>query len=46
MISDRLYSSGIFLAGDSAHSIHPVVAFGINPGLHDIHELVHALFTV
>lgn len=45
-MSDRLYSSGIFLAGDSAHSIYSMVVFGINPGLHDIHELVHALLTV
>ncbi len=45
-MADRLYSSGIFLAGDSAHSIHSMVSFGINPGLHDIHELVHALLAV
>lgn len=37
LMADKLYSNGIFLAGDAAHSIPPAGGFGMNAGFQDIH---------
>lgn len=42
-LTNLLYADGVFLAGDAAHSFPPAGGFGMNTGLHDIHELVHSL---
>lgn len=46
MLTDLFYSNGVFLAGDSAHSIPPAGGFGMNTGFHDIHELAHTFLLV
>lgn len=41
-----MHKNGIFLAGDSAHAYPPAGGFGMNSGFQDMHELIHAIYTV
>ncbi|MFE6159658.1 FAD-dependent monooxygenase [Streptomyces sp. NPDC056486] len=43
LIADRFRSGRVFLAGDAAHVIPPVGAFGMNTGVADAHNLAWKL---
>ncbi|MGW2302728.1 FAD-dependent monooxygenase [Streptomyces sp. NPDC001809] len=43
LIADRFRSGRVFLAGDAAHAIPPVGAFGMNTGVADAHNLAWKL---
>ncbi|MEU2436615.1 FAD-dependent monooxygenase [Streptomyces rubradiris] len=43
LVADRLRAGRVFLAGDAAHVIPPVGAFGMNTGVADAHNLAWKL---
>ncbi|MFI0985742.1 FAD-dependent monooxygenase [Streptomyces exfoliatus] len=46
LVADRFRSGRVFLAGDAAHAIPPVGAFGMNTGVADAHNLAWKLAQV
>jgi 2-polyprenyl-6-methoxyphenol hydroxylase-like FAD-dependent oxidoreductase len=45
-IADKFQQGRVFLAGDAAHTIPPIGAFGLNTGLADAHNLAWKLAAV
>ena len=43
LVADRMYKDNVLLAGDTAHAFPPSGGFGMNTGIQDIHDLIHAL---
>lgn len=40
---EKYFKNRILFAGDSAHSFPPAGGFGMNTGIHEIHNLIHKL---
>jgi putative polyketide hydroxylase len=45
-VAERFQRGRVFLAGDAAHVMPPAGAFGMNTGLHDVHNLAWKLAAV
>ena len=46
LLADRFADGRVFLAGDAAHIVPPIGAFGLNTGIADAHNLAWKLATV
>jgi 2-polyprenyl-6-methoxyphenol hydroxylase-like FAD-dependent oxidoreductase len=46
LLADRFRAGRVFLAGDAAHTVPPLGAFGMNTGIADVHNLAWKLALV